>query len=170
MKKILLIAGTGDSTAFLGRIPENIEVVATTVSALGADCVPVRNNIKVRIGTLDEAGFVALLRQENCEALVDMSHPFAVEVSAYAQGAALQYGVPYLRYQREAYVDDTVQCRTFPDARSVATALNAIDGNILLTTGSKTLPVFKEHVDGFDQRCYLRVLASSAVLKGIGRA
>ncbi len=164
MKKLLLIAGTGDSSAFLSQLPPDIAAVATTVSAIGADCIPKRDGIKVYTGSLNQEGFCALLKEERCDFLVDMSHPFAVEVSAAARGAAQCAKVPYLRFQRESYTDAAVACRRFPDARSTAEALNEISGNVLLTTGSKTVGVFQKYVRGFGERCYLRVLSSSQVL------
>ncbi|HMM05163.1 MAG TPA: precorrin-6A reductase [Clostridiales bacterium] len=164
MKKLLLIAGTGDSSAFLAQLPQDITAVATTVSAIGADCIPKREGIKIRTGSLNQEGFAALLQEEQCDFLVDMSHPFAVEVSAAARCAAAAVGVPYLRFQRESYADAEVDCRRFPDIRSAAAALNEISGNVLLTTGSKTVEVFQKYVAGFEERCYLRVLSSSKVL------
>ena len=164
MKKILLVAGTGDSTAFLKKVPADLAVLATTVSSLGAGCVPVRDHIKVHTGALDEGGFRELLQRESCEALVDMSHPFAVAVSAAAKAAAADCGLPYLRYQRRGYDGEHGLCRRFDSAAAAAAALNEVAGNILLTTGSKTLPVFKEIVTGFSERCYMRVLASGNIL------
>lgn len=163
MKKILLIAGTGDSSAFLSRLPRDIAVVATTVSTLGAGCIPLGDQIKVHTGPLERDGFYDLLKAEDCDFLVDMSHPFAVEVSASAREAAQSACIPYLRFLRARYDDDGT-CRRFPDVLSAAQALNEIDGNVLLTTGSKTVDVFQKHVVGFERRCYLRVLSSSSVL------
>lgn len=164
MKKILLIAGTGDSSAFLAELPDDIAVIATTVSALGAECVPAGDRIKVHTGSLAQEGFTALLQEENCDFLVDMSHPFAVEVSAAAKAAAQEVNVPYLRYLRESGDNDYEKCRRFPDMLSAALALNEVSGNVLLTTGSKTAGIFQKHVCDFDRRCYLRVLSSSKVL------
>lgn len=164
MKKILLIAGTGDSSAFLSQLPQDIAAVATTVSSLGADCIPKRDGIKVYTGSLNQEGFTALLQEERCDFLVDMSHPFAVEVSFAARAAAQSVAVPYLRFLREGYVDAKVNCRRFKDTQSAAEALNEISGNVLLTTGSKTVGVFQKYVMGFAERCYLRVLSSSQVL------
>lgn len=164
MKKLLLIAGTGDSSAFLAQLPRDIAAVATAVSAIGAGCIPKRDGIKIHTGSLDQEGFAALLKEEQCDFLVDMSHPFAVEVSAAARAASQSVNVPYLRFQRESYVDADVDCRRFPDARSAAEALNEISGNVLLTTGSKTVDVFQKYVAGFGERCYLRVLSSSKIL------
>lgn len=164
MKKILLIAGTGDSSAFLAELPDDIAVIATTVSAIGAGCIPVSDRIKVYTGPLAQDGFTALLQEENCGFLVDMSHPFAVEVSAAANAAAEEANVPYLRYLRESGDNDYEKCRRFPDMLSVALALNEISGNVLLTTGSKTAEIFQKHVRDFDRRCYFRVLSFSKVL------
>ncbi|MEE0776572.1 MAG: precorrin-6A reductase [Bacillota bacterium] len=163
MTRILVIAGTADSVEFLKRLPASIEAVATTFSQLGADCITPRSGLKIVSGALDQQGFSTLLQENHIDFLVDMSHPFAVEVTQNAQNAAKGTGVSYLRYARRTMEGESVICRRFPDFPSAVDALKEMEGNIFLTIGSKNLHYFQALPD-FHERCYMRVLADSRIL------
>ncbi len=163
MTKILVVAGTADSVEFLKQLPDSVTAVATTFSQLGANCIVPRQGLTIESGALDQEGFRLLLREKNIDFLVDMSHPFAVEVSRNAKEAANKESVPYLRYERETVQDQQGICRRFPDFPSAVEALKKIEGNIFLTIGSKNLHYFKALPD-FGERCYMRVLADSRIL------
>ena len=160
MTKILVVAGTADSVEFLKQLPDSVTAVATTFSQLGANCIVPRQGLTIESGALDQEGFRLLLREKNIDFLVDMSHPFAVEVSRNAKEAANKESVPYLRYERETVQDQQGICRRFPDFPSAVEALKKMEGNIFLTIGSKNLHYFKALPD-FGERCYMRVLADS---------
>lgn len=164
MTKLLVVAGTADGAAFIAAQPAGTGITATTFSPLGAACLAPRPGLKTVSGALDEAGFARLIAAERPDFLVDLSHPFAVEVSANAKAAAASQNVPYLRYERESADDagaQVIRAAGFPAAVDI---LRDMPGNILLTVGSKTLPCFMELPD-FHTRVYLRVLAESRILK-----
>jgi len=168
MTRLLVVAGTADAAEFIAGLPPRVEVVATTFSQLGADCLPARPGLRLLTGALDAAGFQRLLAEQRPELLVDLSHPFAVEVSQNARAAAAAARVPYLRYERQpaaAYENDgAADCRHFADFPAAAAACRQLPGNILLTIGSKNLHYFSGLPD-FHQRFYVRVLAESRILQ-----
>lgn len=164
MTKLLVVAGTADGAAFIAAQPQDTEITATTFSPLGAACLAPRPGLKTVSGALDEAGFTRLIAAEQPDFLVDLSHPFAVEVSANARAAAAAQNVPYLRYEREAAADAGAKVIRAADFPAAVAILRDMPGNILLTVGSKTLPYFMELPD-FHDRVYLRVLAESRILR-----
>lgn len=162
MTRLLVIAGTADAAEFVARQPAGVEILATTFSQLGADCLAPRPGLRLHPGALDAAGFAALLAAEQPDFVVDLSHPFAVEVSRNAKAAAAGQGVAYLRFERQASAAEG--CLHFADFAAAAAACRQIAGNILLTIGSKNLAPFSCLSD-FQQRFYLRVLAESRILQ-----
>lgn len=168
MTRLLVVAGTVDAVDFIAGQPQDTEILATTFSQLGADCIARRPGLRLFAGALEADGFERLLRDEQPDFLVDLSHPFAVEVSRNAKAAAAACGVPYLRYERqradEADLPAGLDCRHFADFAAAAAACGQMAGNILLTIGSKNLAFFRELPD-FRQRFYVRVLAESRILQ-----
>lgn len=166
MTKLLVVAGTADGAAFIAAQPEDTQITATTFSQLGAACLPPRPGLKTVSGALDEAGFARLIAAEQPNFLVDLSHPFAVEVSANAKAAAQRQNVPYLRYERETAEEAGAHVIRAADFPSAVAILRDMPGNILLTVGSKTIPQFMDLPD-FHTRVYMRVLAESRILRDL---
>lgn len=168
MTRLLVVAGTADAVSFLAAQPQETQILATTFSQLGADCIAQRPGLRLLAGALDAAGFQQLLQDWQPDFLVDLSHPFAVEVSQNAKAAAEACNVPYLRYERQSAADYAgdmgAEVRHFADFPAAAAACREISGNILLTIGSKNLHYFSGLPD-FHQRFYLRVLAESRILQ-----
>lgn len=84
--------------------------------------------------------------KNNIAAIIDASHPYAVEVSRAAIATAKQLNLPYLRYERQAIA------RTQPHNSSII-KLDSFESlltgeylqqqRVLLTVGCKVLPLFK---------------------------
>lgn len=162
MGKILVISGTADAVEFIKKIPDSHNIVATTMSKLGEDCIEKRENLQIISGALDEEGFLGLLEKEGITAVVDMSHPFATEVSKNIYQAAKTGTIPYYRFERES-LEMMEHCIRYEDFPSAVKALENIKGNLMLTIGSRNLHYFTELPD-FSERCYMRVLASSKIM------
>lgn len=96
---------------------------------------------------------------------VDATHPYAVEVTAALKAAAAETGVRYVRICRELGAAGSVSpgnVRYFASAEDAAAYLKDTDGRVLVTTGTKELPLFA----GLDpERLYPRVLPSAENLK-----
>ena len=59
MTRLLVIAGTADAVQFVAGQPAEVEILATTFSQLGADCLAPRPGLRLHSGALDLAGFAA---------------------------------------------------------------------------------------------------------------
>ena len=163
MKRILVVGGTVDSVEFVKKADPDFFLVVTVFSEQGENILPQREKMKVCRGALDRAGFIALLAEEKIDDVVDLSHPFAVEVSANIKAAAKKLDLPYYRFERDSFTE-TGNCIEYADFEAAAKGLTAFPGNILLTIGSRHLDPFLSD-PRLKDRCYMRVLASSKVLK-----
>lgn len=163
MKRILVIGGTADSSEFIRKIPEKYRVFVTTFSELGAKVTPEGTNIETICGALDEDGFAGIIRTKAITHAADLSHPFAAEVSKNARNAAQSCGVPYYRFERGSFEEEEgILC--YPDFTAAAKALKNTEGNLFLTIGSRNIDAFIGD-PALKERCYMRVLADSRILK-----
>ena len=99
------------------------------------------------------------LFSQGTEMVVDATHPFATEVTANIRAALEGTGMQYLRVLREKEVEGTGEVRFFDTAEECALACDAVEGNILFTTGSRDLAAMCERITD-RERLYVRVLPS----------
>ena len=104
-------------------------------------------------------------------AVVDATHPFAVKASKDIESACKEAGVEYIRLSRGAGKGpDSGDCGDISDATFVSDvaeagkALEAMDGNILLLTGSKNLKEIMEEISD-SNRVFVRVLPSTESIR-----
>ncbi len=157
--KVWLIGGTSDSVAISRILKANnilfvVSVVTSTAQALYS------SDTQVSIGCMDRAKMQSFCQHEKIKTIVDASHPYAIEVSQSAIAIATELNIPYLRYERSNYQ---------PNVTPVNSLITELDNfnfllqgdylkgeRVLLTTGCKTLPLFKNWQD--KSRLYARIL------------
>ncbi|WP_036479394.1 cobalt-precorrin-6A reductase [Myxosarcina sp. GI1] len=153
-KNIWSIGGTSESAAIAEAIASivtdnvRLPLIITVVSPTARSLYP--SNFKVVSGRMDGAAMTDFCRREGVIAVVDASHPYAVEVSRQAIATAKNLNLPYLRYERKAIA-------TTDDNNSLITRLNSFESllagrylnnqRVLLTIGCKALPLFKNWHD-----------------------
>lgn len=165
MAKILVIGGTSEGKRFVAEMPAGHQVTFSFYSQLGADMI-LSHDIEKRVGPLDRSQMAALLKSEGYDFLVDVSHPYAAEVSANAKAAAADAKVPYLRYRRPPYPTSYEKTVLFAGYEEAAAYLQKTEGNVFFAIGSKNIRRFLP-LPRFRERCYFRVLAASNVLKEV---
>jgi precorrin-6A/cobalt-precorrin-6A reductase len=143
-KRIWLIGGTAESATLAVAIA-NLELPCTvTVTTVAAEALyPKTPMLSVCVGRLDVARLKSFLQEQQVVAILDASHPYAVEISRMAIAIAAHLNIPYLRFERSSVGD--------PDNRQVI-LLNSFETllagdylhkqRVLLTVGYKTLPLF----------------------------
>ena len=99
------------------------------------------------------------LTEQGCTRVIDATHPYAIQVTKNIKEAVHHLpDMEYIRLKRKTETGTAdAEITYFPDTPSCAEALEKIEGNILLTTGSKELAAYctKEEVR---ERLYVRVL------------
>lgn len=141
---IMMLSGTSDARQLALAIRDaGYDVFATVVTEHAAEQMA-HVGLHSHVGRLTACEMVQLIQQHRVTAIVDASHPFAEEASRQAMKAAEEANVPYIRYERKESVI-TYDRVTFVDSYEAAAQYAANKkGVVMLTTGSKTLPIFAD--------------------------
>lgn len=161
MKHYLIFGGTSEGVELARELSANHQVtvsVATDYGALMLDGIAVT----VLVGRMDADEMAELMKKSSFSAVLDATHPYAAEVTRNIQTAAESVGLLYERILRpDGQMEDNWLMAASPE--EAAERLKTLEGNILLTTGSKDLGVFAMLPD-YKERVWVRILASEASL------
>lgn len=75
---------------------------------------------------MDAAGIVAFCREKGVGLLVDAAHPFAVQLRENIKQAAVELGIPVIRYERTYPARDTASSGVNPGRDSSIISVNRI--------------------------------------------
>ncbi len=130
---ILILGGTGEARALAERVP----AVSSLAGRVRDPRLPVG---EVRIGGFGGVdGLAQWLRDNDVEAVVDATHPFAAQITSNAFEACRRVGVPFLVLRRPGFT--AAPGWTWVD--SVAEAAAVLPGSrVFLTTGRQDLAEF----------------------------
>lgn len=162
---ILVLAGTRDGREIASLLADaGYKILVSVVSEYGGALIQ-HPRVKVHVGALDEAGIRDLIQRHGVRYLVDASHPYAAGVSVTAMQAAGGTGVSYLRYERPATpLPKYDRLRLATDARQAAQMAGQLGKAVFLTTGSRTLKVFKDEPALRQCRLIARILPEPGVM------
>ena len=152
--RVLLLGGTTEASLLAAMLADDAGFSAT-LSLAGATRSPVLPAIACRIGGFGGVeGLAGWLCAERIEALVDATHPYAVQMSRHAAAAAASVGIGCLRIDRPAWTAQPGDRWTgVRDADAAAAALGAEPRRVLLTVGSKALLPFGRAAHRYVIRC-----------------
>lgn len=150
---ILLLSGTSEGRILSARLrAEGLPFVAsvTTPEArqlfAGIDPPP-----EILVTRFSGDALATLLRERQVGAILDATHPFAQRISEKAMQVATQEHIPYVRYERpttppagDPLARDCGEMVMVPDMETAAVLCLAHGSRVFLTTGTKTLGVFRE--------------------------
>lgn len=164
MYKICVFAGTTEGrelVEFLSTQP--VYVTACVATEYGETLLSPKNNLTISAQRLTVIEMEELFGKERFDIVVDATHPYASVVTENIAAACKATGTEYLRLQRSGVVapEDAVFAADIEEAVSY---LNSVEGNLLLTTGSKELHKFTSIKD-FADRVYARVLPMEESLR-----
>lgn len=164
MGKLCVFAGTNEGRRLVERLAgRGATLTACVATDYGAALLGRRADVRVRVGRLDAAQMEAMLRAEDFDVVVDATHPYADRATGNIAAACAAAGVEYLRLARASdRADGDGAC--VADAAACAEYLKGTRGNVLLTTGSKDLPVFCADA-ALRGRLYARVLPAVESLR-----
>lgn len=166
MKEILIFAGTTEGR----KLSECLAVagIAHTIcvaTEYGEVVLKEHPLAKVHCGRMNQSEIREYIRNGKFAAVVDATHPYAEVITENIQKAMEGLDIPYLRLKRDTEDENTYQKITyFESNEDCAKALEQIEGNILLTTGSKELAVYCSN-EKVKQRLYVRILPGMDSLK-----
>lgn len=165
MKRVLIYGGTTEGRRLAEKLAEagipSLVLVATEYGEQMMVPGEKSGRIQVLQGRLTAAEMAALYEREQPAVIVDATHPYAEAVKKNIRESREDFRqIPYYRVCRNPEVsEEREDARYFDSTADCVRALRSAAGNILLTTGSKTLSEFCRWPD-LRERLYVRVLPS----------
>ncbi len=144
---ILVLGGTVEARELLEKLDR--PYLYSSYSDYGKSLSGAKNTVS---GPKDIAALKSLLIQNGITKVVDLTHPYATEISKNAMAATQELRIPYLRFERKEECWES--CLTFSSQSDAALFLKKNPGEIFITTGSKELSVWKDLKD----RSVIRIL------------
>lgn len=139
--QVWLIGGTSESRAIAQVLMQNqIPCVITVTTEAARQLYPIAESLTVQVGALSQGELPAFLRTYGVGAIVDASHPHAVEISQNAIHVAHKLQLPYLRYERPVVSHPSV--RTLPDWETLLEGDYLTNQRVLLIVGYRMLHRF----------------------------
>ncbi|MCD8333617.1 MAG: precorrin-6A reductase [Clostridiales bacterium] len=165
-RRFLLFAGTTEGRELAEFLDgRGIPALVCVATEYGEELLRQTVGIEVRVGRMDADRMAALIRGEQPLAVIDATHPYADEATRNIRLAARENRTAYYRLLRgETKTEPGDGTVRFEDAASAACWLDGQQGNILLTTGIKELPVFAETIAD-RERLYIRTLLQEEVFE-----
>lgn len=137
-----------------------------TVTTKEAEALyPRSTKLEVLVGRLDPQQLRQFSQRQQIAAIVDASHPYAVEISQIAMRAAHEQQIPYLRFERlaaQAQADNS-QVISLDSFDSLLAGNYLHQQRVLLTIGRKALPLF--HCWQEKSTLFTRILPTAASLE-----
>lgn len=157
MCKICVFAGTTEGRELVEFLSaQRVRITACVATDYGETLLTPAANLTISTGRMTAQEMETLFRREQFDLVIDATHPYASVVTENIVAACAAVEVEYLRLLRTgaALPEGAVFVR---DIEEAVAYLDGVQGNILLTTGSKELHRFASLRD-FGERVYARVL------------
>lgn len=155
---ILLLGGTSETPQIANLLAQsNCQVLIShlTESPVGWN---LNRGIRLRHGALDVNAMRDLIDKEGITAIVDVAHPYAVQLHNTAVAAASMTNTPYYRYERPGVDYDDYDVEFADDHQCGAELTFRIGHRALLTTGSRNLEPYVKAARDTGAKLYVRVL------------
>ena len=168
MKNYLIFAGTVEGRELAEYIADKkSDTIATicTATEYGGELLPKSKNLNIISKRLNENDIENLIKNDNFDAVIDATHPYAVIVSENIKEACNNLNISYYRIVRsEQEYDEYKNVLHFSSIDEALAFLKSTEGNILLTTGSKELHKFCE-LENYKDRVYARIIPNPDMTK-----
>jgi precorrin-6A/cobalt-precorrin-6A reductase len=172
MSHVWLIGGTSES-AILAKaiISFQIPCVVTVTTETARNLYSLNSTLlNIWVGFLEQNIILPFIQKNNITAIVDASHPFAIEISKLAIATATQYNLPYLRYERSACetVDEEENILHLESFESLLSGEYLAEKRVMLTLGYRHLYPFQD----WQKRSilFIRILPSVVSLEAAFKA
>ncbi|QFJ55955.1 precorrin-6A reductase [Pseudobutyrivibrio xylanivorans] len=167
MKKVIIFGGTTEGRRLAEMLVNaKVSCVYCVATEYGKQPVMESDYLHVHQGRMDAAQMADLYRQQEPDAIVDATHPFAEIVKQEILESVFAYKeVPFFRLARDEEEGlDLSNCFFFDNNEECIRALKNTTGKVFLTTGSKELKAFCNDEE-LRERLVARVIPSEESLK-----
>ncbi|MGN0587199.1 MAG: precorrin-6A reductase [Oscillospiraceae bacterium] len=163
MYKLLIFGGTTEGRLLAEFCAEHgISADISVTTDYGETLLPQSSCINVLNGRLDKEDIKALITKEKYIAVIDATHPYAVNATENIRSACDDLGTGYYRLIREKSGD--ISGRTFSNLMELVKYLDDTDKRVLSTLGSKELPALTA-VKDYKSRIWARVLPADRIIE-----
>jgi len=153
---VWIIAGTSEGRKLIKYFAhKNVALIVSVATDYGAQLIEPQANLTVKPARMDYEAMKSFLDKNKPCLVIDATHPFATIVTETIKKACAEKNSNYLRFLRPA--GDTSDCIEVNDYEDAVEFLCHVEGNIFLTTGSKTLELFTQ-IPNYQERITLRIL------------
>ena len=140
---IWVIGGTKDSRDFLEKfIKYDKDIIVSTATEYGAKLI---ENLPIKTSSekMDKEAMFKFVEDNKITKVIDISHPYAFEVSKNAMEVAEEKNIEYFRFEREKIDILPKKYKNFENIESLIEYVENLEGNILVTLGSNNVPLFR---------------------------
>lgn len=140
---IWVIGGTKDSRDFLEKyVAYEKDIIVSTATEYGGKLLE-NLDIKISSEKMDKAAMLNFVKENNINRIIDISHPYAFEVSKNAMEVADETNIVYYRFEREVIDLLPKKYSKFENIENLLKYVENLEGNILVTLGSNNVPLFR---------------------------
>ncbi|MDF0602641.1 cobalt-precorrin-6A reductase [Psychromarinibacter sp. C21-152] len=140
--RLLLLAGTAEARQVAGRIA-GMRGVTALASLNGDTSHPAQLKLPTRIGGFGgRAGFELYLRRHSIDAVLDATHPFAVNITRRTAEVCAETGVAYAQLLRPEWEPGPGDAWTCADREEAVADLIPEGATVFLATGPKGIGRF----------------------------
>ncbi len=157
---ILLLGGTAETrNTALALINSGFKVLVSVATDYGRRVLTVGDEIEIMAKPSNLSDLLELIRSRDIKAVVDCTHPFAVQASRNAIKACDLAGIGYVRLERDVLdLSSYREIVKVPDFEAAAHLVCTLQGTVMLTIGVKHIPLFIEKRRGTSPRLVARIL------------
>lgn len=138
---LLLLGGSGEGRKIAAALAD--AKIPAIVSLAGVTRAPETIALPGRIGGFGgRAGFEAYLKDAGVSAIIDATHPFAIQISRRTAAVAHEKDIPYLQFLRPEWQPEPGDNWTMLEHEEDAAALIPDGSSVFLATGRQTLKRF----------------------------
>jgi precorrin-6A/cobalt-precorrin-6A reductase len=145
VKKILVLGGTGEAVFLAERFQEQQDI-SVIYSLAGRTRSPNLPNCEIRQGGFGGAeGLARYLHENDIAAVIDATHPYAVQIASNAQQATAEMSLPHYKFLRPAWRE--LEGGTWIHASSAVDAAEIIQGRferVFLSSGLNDVAAFAD--------------------------
>lgn len=138
-----LISGTSEGKDILNELNKFTDnIFISTATEYGGDLLRSYNYKVLNYKPLDIQEMIEVIKKNKIKGIVDATHPYATEVSKNIMEACSNCKIKYIRYERPSLLEKYKEYKNLHIIYSydeLKEKLINIDGNILNTTGSKSI-------------------------------
>lgn len=159
---ILLLGGTSETLPIASELSaRGFRVLVSTATGFPLEGV-VPSGVQTRIGPLSASGMIRLIKEMNIRALVDATHPYALEASEISRRASRETEVPCFRFLRPGSAWEFDDVHIAADHGDAARMAFSFGKPVLLTTGSRNLAPYAARAVETGLPLVVRVLPADA--------